>query len=384
MPHYRSRPNGLAVGRVAIDQLENRTLLSNTTTELVQEPITIGVPSLKDITFVATNGRKTNISVSGATASIAFPGPAALTLYKGHAFFPAGAVETVGSIVIANAIPGKASLKVVCAYGSGSFDIGSITGGNLGSIVAPDVNLTGSMTLMSVNKLTLASVSGATMNLGSSVGNAKLTGVFTGSLTAGNIGSLKAFELVQANITTTDLFSRSKLQIGLIDGGAGIEQSNIISAGNIGTIKSAFIENSVITAAAHPPATPAGQYPSAGVPEIVTTFSQLALIKASRNQSSKTTTGFFGSSVIAADSITSLQLGELSGGGGVASEVIGSFNGIAPSGQLNRVTIQLNHGQLRTPAKLRSALAGLGVQYASAAGFPENTVFYNFNLNILS
>jgi hypothetical protein len=41
-----------------IEHLESRLLLSNTTTELVETSITIGVPSLKDITFIYPDGGK--------------------------------------------------------------------------------------------------------------------------------------------------------------------------------------------------------------------------------------------------------------------------------------------------------------------------------------
>jgi hypothetical protein len=365
--------------------LENRRLLSGTTTRLVDEPITIGVPGFKDITFVATNGRKTAITVSAATASIMFPGPAALTFYQGHAFFPAGQVETISSIVIANAVPGKASLKEIGAYGTGSFDVGSIVGGNLGSIVAPDVNLTGSLTVGSIKKLTLASVSGATVSLGSSVSAVKLSGAFSGSLTAGHVGSFKAASLSHANITTTDAYSHGKLEIGSIDGGSGILDSNIISAGNIGSVKAGYLQGSVILAATNGTSTGAGQFPSVLVPQSTLAIVAPAMIK-SVTLSSKliTSPAYFMDSIIGADTIGSLQLGQLNGGGGVAGQKIGSFSATGPSGALNRFAFHLGEKQLHSAAKVQATLTNLDIPFTTVSGLPDDTLFYAFKLNILT
>jgi len=230
MQNHRNRGSR----HIAIDHLENRRLLSGVTTVLMQEPITIGAPGLKTITFVATSGRRTTFSIAYATAAISFPGPAALSVYKGHAFFPTGAVETISSIVIANAIPGKAALKEAGSYGPARlFDVSSFVGGDLGSINAPDVNLTGSITLGSVGHLTLGSVTAASLSLGSSASVVKIAATLNGTVTAGSIGSLSAASISHASITTTDPFSKSKVEIGTIDGGSGILDSNIISAGNI-------------------------------------------------------------------------------------------------------------------------------------------------------
>jgi hypothetical protein len=373
-----------AVACLAIESLESRRLLTGTTTQLLSEPITIGTPSLKDITFVASSGRETTITVHSATAAIDFTSAptAALTLYKGHAFFPAGAVETVGSIAIANAMPGKSTLSVVCAYGPGLFNVGSITGGDLGSVKAPDVNLTGSMTVTSVKSLVLGEVSGAVMSLGSSAGSVSIRGVLTGSLTAGSIGSLTTYEMVQAKVTTTDPFSRSQLQIGLIDGGEGIEQSTITSAGNIGKVKSQFIENSVISAAATLTHAATGHYPSAFAPQSNTAFTSDAFIGAVVIPSA-TAKGFFGNSVITAEVIRSVQLGQLNGGQGIAAERISSFSATGPSGQLDQFHFHLGAAQLSTVDRIQAALTRLNIHFTPSTSAPDDTVFYNFELNLL-
>jgi hypothetical protein len=378
-----SRPRPTA--QLAIEALENRTLLTGTTTELLSEPITIGTHSLKDITFVATSGRETTISVVNATAAINFTSAptAALTLYKGHAFFPAGAVETVGSIAISNAMPGKAGLTVVCAYGPGLFNVGSITGGDLGSINAKDVNLTGSMTVTSIRKLVLGEVSGATMSLGSAAGAINIRGVLTGSLSVGSIASLTTYEMVQAKVTTTAAFSRSQLQIGLIDAGQGMEQSTITSAGNIGTIKSQFIENSVISAAATITHAATGHYPSAFVPTAGSPFVDDAFI-ASVKIPAASRGGFFGDSVITAEIIRSVQLGQLNGGQGIAADRISSFSATGPSGELDQFPFHLGPAQLSTVAKIQAALARLNIHVTTNASAPDDTVFYNFELNLLA
>ena len=373
----RVRGNGHIPNKhISIDHLENRRLLSNTTTELVQEPITIGVPGLKDITFVATSGRKTTISVAHATAAITFPGPAALTLYQGHAFFPAGAVETISSIVVANAIPGKAVLKEVGAFGTGDFDIPSIVGGDLGQLNMPDVIVTSSLTLNSVARATLGGVSAATVNFGTNASVVKIGGPLSGTLVVGSLGFLSASSISSANITTTAPYSHSKLEIGEIDGGTGILNSDIISSGNIGTVKAGYISGSLITAATDA----SSLFPA--VPNSSLSIIAPAEIKSVRISSGATDPAYFSNSVISADKVISAQLGQITGGG-IAAEAIGGISAMGPSGVLDRFPFHLGPRQLSTAARVQTALTNLGIPFSAVPGSPEDTVFYSFSLNLL-
>jgi hypothetical protein len=379
-------------GIVSIDTLENRTLFSGgepgvlapAFPEIIGEPIVIGTHSLIDITFTADNGRKTTISVKGAQAAITFSGTSVPLLANRHGYFPHGAVEVVQSILLTDAVPGKASLSEVCAYSPTPtpFNVGSITGGDLGSIKFPDVNLTGSLGVTSVGRVTLDDVSGAAITVSKSLSAMTVTGNMTGSLTAGSIGSLNAAELLQENVTTTAAFSRSALQIGSVTAKTGIQQSNIISAGNIGSVTAGYIQNSVITAAAHLTANTAGTFPSELVPESSSAFTSAASIRSIKVLPS-ITTDFFSNSVIAAKTIQNANIGMITGGGGLAAHAFGGVSAVGPTGELDSITLHLGPKDLRTSTTLRAALTRLGVPYTEGAGLQDNTMFYDFDLNVL-
>jgi hypothetical protein len=381
---------GRAAGAVAIDTLENRRLCSGgglgiivpAYPEITGEPIIIGTNKLIDITFTADNNRKTTISVHGAEAAITFVGPALPLLAHGHGYFPNGTVEEVQSILVTDAVPGKASISEVCAYGTGSFNVGSITGGDLGSVNFPDVNLTSSLSMNSVHRLELASVGGATMTVAKAASMVKVTGNVTGSFTAGSIGSFSTSELIQTNISTTGVFNRYSLSIGSINATSGITNSNILSSGNVGSITTAFIQNSTITAAATLPASTPGTYPAYVVPEFSSAFTAAASIRSIRVLPG-ITSDYFGNSVIAARTIQTASIGQITGGGGIAAHSMGTLIAVGPSGQLDSIAFHLGPKDLHTSTTVRTALTRLAVPFSQGAGLQDNTMFYDFDLNIL-
>jgi hypothetical protein len=194
----------------------------------------------------------------------------------------------------------------------------------------------------------------------------------SGTLTAGSVTNLSAEELNQETITATDTYSASHLDIGTIDATAGIDQSTITSAGNIGTIKSLFVQNSLISAATADPS-PSG---TAGSDD----FTAPAIIQSVDIQK----TGNFANSTITAYKVGSLNLSQISGGGGIAAEEFGSVGGISPAGELDRVTFILHSGALRSPAKLQAALHQLNIACTTVTGEPDITVFYDLDLTILT
>jgi hypothetical protein len=377
---------------ISIDTLENRLLFSTgepgvlapAYPEIIGEPIVIGTHNLIDITFTADNGRKTTISVKGAQAAITFSGISVPLLANRHGYFPNGSEESVESIQLTDAVPGKASLSEVCAYSltPTPFNVGAITGGDLGAIKFPDVNLTGSLALNSVGRVTLDDVSGAAITVSKSLSAINVTGNMTGSLTAGTLGSVNAAELLQENIQTTAAFNKTALEIASVTAKTGIQQSNIISEGNIGSVTAGYIQNSVITAAAVLTANTAGAYPSEVVPQYSSAFSAPASIRSIKVLPS-ITTDFFSNSVIAAKTIGNANIGMITGGGGLAAHAFASVSAVGPTGELDSVTLHLNAKQLHTSTTLRSALTKLGVPYTQGAGLQDNTSFYDFDLNVL-
>jgi len=379
MRHIGSRGNR----SVAVDSLEPRQFLSaGGSTEIIGEPIIIGTSTLKDITFMADNGRKTTISVHDAQAAITFSGTNVPLLLDKHGYFPNSSVETVDSILVTNAIPYQATLTEVGAYGFGALGVGSITGGDLNTINMPDVNLTGSLTLNSVKRLTLAATSGATINIAKSVSAMKITGILNGILNTGSIGSLSAYEIMQAEITTNASYSRTALEIGSVTASYGIQESSIISAGNIGSVTAGFVQNSVITSAANLAPATAGTYPTEQVPESSSVFTEAGLIKSIRILDN-TPGYFFSNSVVAARTIQSASIGQITGGGGIAAHSLGSLSAVGPSGQLDSITFRMGPKSLHTSSTLREALTKLEVPFSQGTGLQDNTDFYDFDLNIL-
>ena len=388
MRHFSKRARRSISSTICIDALEKRQLfsagepgvLAPAFPEIIGEPIVIGTNKLIDITFTADNGRKTTIKVHGAQAAITFAGSAVPLLAFGHGYFPNGTVESVTSILLTDAKPGQASISEVCAFGTGYFNVGSITGGDLGSINFPDVNLSGSLSLGSVKSVKIGSVLGASMNITKSVASMKVTGGLTGSLTAGSIGSLTAANLIQENIRTTAVYSRSALQVGSVTAIGGIQQSNIISSGNIGSITTAFITNSVISAGGSLTAT--GTYPAYDVPESSGVFTVPASIRSIRVLPSATQSTF-GNSVIVARTIQNANIGQITGGGGIAAHSIGTFIAQGPTGQLNSVSFHFGPKDLHTSTSVRTALTKLAIPFSQGPGLVDNTMFYGFVLNIL-
>lgn len=388
---YRMRlPRSRGPRDFSFQTLENRVLLSGdggprvlapAYAEIIGEPIVIGTSKLIDITFTASNDQKTTISVKGAQAAITFGGTNVPLLANGHGYFPNGAVETVESILITDAVPGKASISEVCAYSAtpGTFNVGSITGGDLGSINFPNVNLTGSLSLDSVKHVTLDAVSGAVINVTKSVSVANITGTLNGTLTAGSMASLTAHELNQATVTTTAVYNRHALGIGSITAPGGIEESSIISAGNIGSVTAGFVQGSVISASAVLTANTPGDYPADLVPASSHDFTAAASIRSIRILPGATG-GFFSNSVIAAETIGTASIGQITGGGGLAADAFGTVAAIGPSGELDSITFHLGPKDLHTSTTLRAALTRLGVPYTASG---DDTLFYDFELNVL-
>jgi hypothetical protein len=369
---------------IAIENLENRRLLSVSTSDpLSAETVVIGIGGATGVTFTATSGRYEGISTKGATATLVFSGSAAPVQIAGHVYFPRYAVESVVSIVLTNAVPGRASLKDVGTPGTGLFDVGSIDGGNLSSIYMPDVTLTTSLDVSTVKAVTFGSVTGAAINFGTGASAVKINGPLSGSLTAGTLGSLSATEITQESIATTAAFSRSKLEIGSINAGAGLEDSEIISAGNIGSVRARFIDGSVITAAATPPVAPVGQFPTADVPEYISAFTSEAVIH-NIDVVRGGTGGYFNNSVVAAYTVGSAQLAQMgTDASGVAAHTIDAIGFMAPAGSLDLTSLALGYAQMKTVTKLEATLNARNVAFQAGLLGPENILVLNLNLNVL-
>jgi hypothetical protein len=368
----------------AIETLEDRRHLSISALDSFSaETVVIGTGGVTGVTFTATSGRYEGISTRDATATLVFSGSAAPVTIHGHVYFPRYSVESVVSIVLTNAVPGRASLKDVGTPGTGLFAVGSISGGNLSSIYMPDVTLTTALDVAGVTAVTFGSVSGAAIDFGTSAQSVRVGGPLSGSITAGSIGSLSATAITQENITTTAAFSRSKLEIGSINAGTGLEDSEIISAGNIGTVRARFIDGSVITAAATPPTATAGEFPVAHVPEYVTAFTSEAAIHSVQVVRGGTG-GYFNNSVVTAYTIGSAQLAQMGAqAGGVAAHTMDAISFMAPAGSLDLTAVNLGYAQMKTFAKLEGILTAREVAFQVGLLGPENVLVLNLNLNVL-
>jgi hypothetical protein len=372
----------------SIEKLETRRHLSLTvptvSAPVIQQTIVIGIGGTTGVSFTGDNGLYDGITVHHATATIVFSGEGVPVNMQGHSFFRKSIVETIESISITNALPNRASLQVTTSFGPGLINLGSITGGNLSSIIAPTANLVGNINVSSIGNVILGNVAGATMNLGASVGNVRVYGVLTSNLTAGTIGNIKAGAITNSSIGTTTPFSATKLDIGLIDGGTGIEQSEINSAGNIGTVRAKFIDKSVISAGATLASTTPGTFPESILPEVSGNFYAAAVIH--NVQVVKTTgSGYFNDSVVAAQTIRSANLGQagLDGGGGIAAQKFGSVVIVAPQGSLDLATLVLNAPTLATSVHLAAVLAAKGVTHTSGILGDDNVQFFGLSLNVL-
>ena len=348
-------------------------------TGISPEPIVIGTPTLHDVTFTASNGRSYIISTVGATASVTFAGSDVPLIYHHHAIFHPGEIETLNSILLTDATPGKAALNIIRATaGRGTFNIGSITGGDIGSIYAQDAVATGAITLDSVHKITLAGSAGAVMSLGTYPSTLKFSGNFTGSLTAATVSSFSASALIQSTVTTTGALFAGKNQIGSITIANQIDQSSIFSAGDVGSITAGYIQDSIITA---------GTSSTTIVPESPSIFYAGATIHSLRVSTGRIDgfeDGFVSDSVIAAYYLGSVQLGSLAGdGGGIAGHNIASISAISPAGGLDRIKIHLVQSQMPTAAKLQSSLTHLGIAFTAGVDGSENTVLYDYSINVL-
>ena len=360
---------------VSVDVLEDRRLMSVTLP--AGAPITIGTSSVRAVVFTATNGRTTFVGVGHAEATLQFVDSPAVQVIQQVAFFDAGDRLSLDSITLSDAVPHKASLTITSTAGPGTFNVGSITGGDLASITARAVNLTGSLAVSSIKNLTLASVSGAAMNLGDAASTIMLTGSMSGSLTASGLKSLSADSMSNEHIATTGVFSKSQLQIAAIKIAHGIDQSSIASAGNIGAITAASITDSSITAAASGVAAPQAPTSSA-------VFSATATIHSVRVPLGHSS-GSFDSSVISAYDLGDMQLGELDGGnGGIAAHTFGSLAAVGPSGGLDRVFFHLGGSKLRSTVNLQAPLTKLGIPFTIGNGSLESsTAIYGFDINLL-
>ncbi len=369
----------------SIEKLENRRFFSIVGGQIVQETVVIGIGGTAGVSFTGdNNGIYDGITVRHATATITFSGEGIPVNMQGHTYFRKSLVETIQSIVITNALPNHASLQVTTSPGPGLVNLGSISGGNLSSIIAPTANLTGAINVSSIGNIILGNVAGPVLNLGSGVGNIRVYGGLTATLTAGTIGTIKAGSITNTAINATAPFSASKLDIGLIDAGAGLEQSQIISAGNIGTVRAKFIDKSVITAAATLASAGAGAEPAAVLPEVSSNFYQPAVIHNIRVV--KTTgSGFFNDSVIAAQTIVSANLGQAGtgGGGGIAAHRFGSVVLVAPQGSLDLATLVLNYPQLYNSVRLGAVLSARGIAHTDGTLGIDNVQLFGLSLNVL-
>jgi hypothetical protein len=385
MPRLHSRRGISESNKIAaVEVLERRRLLTVSVSDPVSaETVVIGPGSATGVTFTASNGRYEGISTADATATLVFSGSAAPVQIRGHVYFPRYSVESVDSIVLTDAVPGRASLREIATPGTGTFDVGSISGGNLSSIYMPDVTLTESMDVASVTNMKLGAVSGAAINFGTRASSVKITGALSGSLTAGSLGSLSASEIMQEAISTTAPFSRSSLEIGSINAGAGLEQSEIISAGNIGSVRAGFIDGSVITAATNPPAATTGQFPVDHVPEYSSAFTSEAAIHSIQVVRGGTG-GYFNNSVVAAYIIGSAQLAQMGAtAGGVAAHTIDAIGFMAPAGSLNLTNLNLGYAQMKTVTRLEATLTARSVAFQQGLLGPDNILVLNLNLNVI-
>ena len=144
MPHSIVRRRNPAF----IEKLENRQLLSMAApiavgAPIVQQTVVIGIGGTSGVSFTGDNGLYDGITIRHATATITFSGEGVFVNMQGHSFFRKSLVETIESIAITNALPYRASLAVTTSYGPGLVNLGSISGGNLSSIIAPTANLVG-------------------------------------------------------------------------------------------------------------------------------------------------------------------------------------------------------------------------------------------------
>ncbi len=365
-----------------IDQLENRRLLSVSSVPH-DEVVVIGSGGSNGVTFTASNGRYTGITAGAETATIVLSGLSIPGTVKGHTYFTKGIVETVVSITLTNAVPNRGLLGIRASFGTGSFDVGSITGGNLRGIIAPDVNLVGSVNIASIGTMIVNSVAGAAMNLGSSAGSIRINGAMTGSLTAAKINSLSAGQITNSTITATRAFSRSVLQIGTVRSAGTIEDSEIISSGNIGTIRAKSIDGSVVLAAAN--ATPAatGQFPTAEALEFRSAFYQPAAIHTILILPGAGA-GLFNNSVIAAETIGNAHLGQMGpGGGAISAHNFASVVVTSPEGNLDLAGLHLGQAQLRSSSRLSAVLSSRGIAHEDGLLGPDNVLALTLNLNVL-
>jgi hypothetical protein len=376
------------VSSPSIEILENRRHLSasppTVAAPVIQQTVTIGIGGTSGVLFTGDNGLYDGITVRHATATIVFSGIGVSVNMTGHTYFRKSLVETIESIAITNALPNKASLQVTTSFGPGLVNLGSITGGNLSSIIAPTANLVGDINVTSVNNVILGNVAGPMLNLGSSVHNVRVYGVLTGSLTAGTIGTIKAGAITNTSIGTTAPFSAKQLDIGLIDGGTGIEESEINSVGNIGTVRAKFIDKSVITAGATLAATTPETFPASVLPEVSGNFYAAATIHNVQVVKTKGA-GYFDDSVVAAQTIVSANLGQAGtdGGGGIAAHKFGSLVITAPVGSLDLAKLVLNAPSLSSSVHLAAVLANRNVTHTSGVLGADNVQFFGLSLNVL-